>query len=35
MNKQHELNQDKLCRKLPLGWLPLSPDRWSDFEDLF
>ena len=35
MKKRQGPNQNQLCRKLRLGWLPLSPDRWPDFETLF
>ncbi len=35
MKNRQGANRNQLCTKLRLGWLPLSPDRWPDFEDLF
>ena len=35
MRKPDGMNFDAHCKKLNLRWLPLTKNRWSDFESLF
>ncbi len=35
MNTRQQIDPNEHCKPLTLSWLPLTPERWSDFEKLF